>query len=96
MTKASYPLKLPASLKQAAVDMAERDGVSLNQWITMAIAIRVGAMESAKDYLARRAVGAKPGDLSRILDKVPSGPVVPGDELPEDFKPYGVTKTAAE
>ena len=33
MSKATYPLKLPASIKAAA-----DDGVSLNQWIATAVA----------------------------------------------------------
>ena len=31
MTKASYPLKLPMSVKAAAQRLAREDGVSLNQ-----------------------------------------------------------------
>jgi hypothetical protein len=31
MSKASYPLKLPASVKAAAARLAKEDGVSLNQ-----------------------------------------------------------------
>ena len=33
-----YPLKLPASLKEQAARLARDDGVSLNQWITVAVA----------------------------------------------------------
>ena len=40
MSKATYPLKLPASIKAAAARLAKEDGVSLNQWITAAIARR--------------------------------------------------------
>ena len=36
MTKARVSLNLPASLKAAAEDYAERDGVSLNQLIALA------------------------------------------------------------
>jgi predicted HicB family RNase H-like nuclease len=38
MTKTSYPLKLPASVKAAAQRLAREDGVSLNQWIAAAVA----------------------------------------------------------
>jgi hypothetical protein len=31
MSKATYPLKLPASIKAAAARLAKEDGVSLNQ-----------------------------------------------------------------
>jgi predicted HicB family RNase H-like nuclease len=33
MSKSSYPLKLPTSIKNAAARLAKEDGVSLNQWI---------------------------------------------------------------
>ncbi|MEP6869790.1 MAG: toxin-antitoxin system HicB family antitoxin, partial [Novosphingobium sp.] len=47
MIKASYPLKLPASIKAAAARLAKEDGVSLNQWISVAIAQKIGVVETA-------------------------------------------------
>jgi len=44
MSKATYPLKLPLSVKQAAQRLAKEDGVSLNQWIAAAVAEKVGVM----------------------------------------------------
>ncbi len=41
MNKATYPLKLPASIKTAAAQLAKADGVSLNQWIASAVAQEV-------------------------------------------------------
>lgn len=38
MSKATYPLKLPASIKTAAAPLPKQDGVSLNQWIATAVA----------------------------------------------------------
>jgi len=38
MSKATYPLKLPLSIKKAAQRLAKEDGVSLNQWIAAAVA----------------------------------------------------------
>jgi len=35
MSKATYPLKLPPSIKKAAQRLAKEDGVSLNQWIAV-------------------------------------------------------------
>ncbi|RUU25829.1 toxin-antitoxin system HicB family antitoxin, partial [Mesorhizobium sp. M6A.T.Ce.TU.002.03.1.1] len=61
MSKATYPLKLPLSIKEAAARLAKADGVSLNQWIASAVAQKVGAMETAADFLRRRA-GDAPGD----------------------------------
>ena len=38
ITRNRYPLRLPASLKEAAARLAKEDGVSLNQWIATAVA----------------------------------------------------------
>lgn len=68
MSKASYPLKLPVSVKDAAARLAKEDGVSLNQWIAVAIAQKIGVVETASDFLKRRAGDARPGDLLPFLD----------------------------
>ena len=57
------------------------DGVSLNLWITVALAEKVGAVETAADFFKLRAGGAKPADLFLILDKVGNEPPRPGDEM---------------
>ncbi len=36
MSRATYPLKLPNSIKKAAQRLAKEDGVSLNQWTAAA------------------------------------------------------------
>lgn len=81
MSKATYPLKLPTSIKTAAARLAREDGVSLNQWIASAVAQKVGVMETAKLFLARRAGDAKPADLLSFLAAAPKGAPVPGDEV---------------
>jgi len=67
MSKASYPLKMPQSVKAAAARLAKADGVSLNQFIAVAVAEKIGAMETAAEFLKRRAGKAKPSDLARFL-----------------------------
>jgi hypothetical protein len=82
MSKATYPLKLPASVKAAAARLARQDGVSLNQWIASAVAQKVGAVETAATFLRRRAGDARPEDLQAVLAAVPDRAPDPGDELP--------------
>ena len=77
-----YPLQLPASLKETAARLAREDGVSLNQWIVAAVAQKIGAVETAEDFLRERAEGAREGDLSRYLDRAPDAKPEAGDELP--------------
>jgi len=81
MSKASYPLKLPLSVKTAAQRLARQDGVSLNQWISVAVAEKVGAVEAAADFFKRKAGDAKPGDLLPFLENARNEPPPPGDEL---------------
>jgi len=69
MSKASYPLKLPASVKEAAARLAREDGVSLNQWIAVAIAQKIGVVETASDFLKRRAGKAVPEGMLPFLDR---------------------------
>jgi hypothetical protein len=44
MSKATYPLKLSASLKGEAERLAKLDGVLLNQWIGSAVAQKIGSV----------------------------------------------------
>jgi len=81
MSKATYPLKLPQSVKDAAARLAKQDGVSLNQWIAAAVAQKVGAVEAAADFLSARRGRAKPGRLRATLRKAPDAPPMPGDEI---------------
>jgi hypothetical protein len=81
MSKATYPLKLPASIKAAAARLAKEDGVSLNQWITAAVAQKIGAVETAADFFKRRAGNARPENLKTFLANVPDVPPEPGDEI---------------
>ncbi len=78
-----YPLQLPISLKETAARLAREDGVSLNQWISSAVAQKIGAVEAADELLKRRAAAARPGDLTRYLERAPDAAPVPGDDLPE-------------
>lgn len=86
MSKATYPLKLPASIKAAAARLAKQDGVSLNQWIASAVAQKVGAVETAAEFFRRRAGDARPEDLHAILARVPDREPEPGDELPKGWR----------
>lgn len=69
--RSAYPLKLPASVKAAAQRLAKEDGVSLNQFISAAVAEKVGSVESAESFLKQRAGKAKPADLLAYLDRAP-------------------------
>lgn len=86
MNKATFPLKLPASLKREAARIARQDGVSLNQWIATAVAQKIGVVQTAVEFLRRRAGGATGDELSSVLSDVPNRPPEVGDELPAGWK----------
>ena len=81
MTKAAYPLKLPISMKTAAERLAKEDGVSLNQWISVAIAQKIGAVETAADFLKNRAGTARAEDLLPFLKNARKESQPVGDEV---------------
>jgi hypothetical protein len=80
MSKATYPLKLPLSVKQAAQRLAKEDGVSLNQWIAAAVAEKVGVMETAAEFFKKRAGIATGAGLMRFLKNAPKVPPDPRDQ----------------
>jgi uncharacterized protein (DUF1778 family) len=51
---ATFPLRLPVSLKTALEDIAERDGTSLNQFLVVAAAEKIAAMQTEEFFLSRR------------------------------------------
>jgi hypothetical protein len=72
---------LPNSLLKRAEELALEDGVSLDVWVTSALAQKIGAVETATAFFQRRAAGAGKG-LSSYLDLIPDHPPMPGDEMP--------------
>ena len=50
-----FVLRLPEDLKEEAAKMAERMGVSLNQYVGLAVASKVGAQQEAARYFKARA-----------------------------------------
>jgi len=81
MSKATYPLKLPLSVKRAAERLAKEDGVSLNQWIAAAVAEKVGVVETAAEFFAKRRGKATGKGLMKFLRNAPRRPPDAGDEL---------------
>ena len=80
MSKATYPLKLPVSVKRTAERLAKEDGVSLNQWIAVAVAEKIGVIETAAEFFKRRA-GTKSGrGLMRFLREAPDVEPAPEDQ----------------
>ncbi len=81
MSKATYPLKLPLSVKKAAQRLAQEDGVSLNQWIAVAVVEKVGVVETAAEFFKKRAGKATGAGLMKFLRQAPDAPPGPEDQI---------------
>ena len=81
MSKATYPLKLPLSIKKAAQRLAQEDGVSLNQWIAAAVAEKVGVVETAAEFFRQRAGKATGAGMMRFLRTAAKVTPEPEDEI---------------
>lgn len=71
MSKATYPLKLPMSIKKAAQRLAKEDGLSLNQWIAAAVAKKIGVVETAAEFFAKGKGKASGAGMMKFLRKAP-------------------------
>lgn len=74
-------LRLPESLHKRLADLAAREGVSINQLITSAVAEKMAALDTAEILGARAARGSRARFMA-ALAKVPDVPPDAGDELP--------------
>jgi len=81
MNRSTYPLKLPDSIKRAAQRLAKEDGVSLNQWIAVAVAQKIGVVETAEEFFARRSQAANPARLEKFLRRAPDRMPDPQDVM---------------
>jgi len=81
MSRATYPLKLPVSIKKAAERLAKEDGVSLNQWIASAVAQKVGVVETAAEFFKKRAGNATGSGMMKFLRNAPRAVPEPHDSV---------------
>jgi predicted transcriptional regulator len=77
-------LRLPESLHKRLADLADREGISINQLIATAVAEKMAALDTEQVLEARAKRGSRPRFLA-ALAKVPDAAPVPGDELPADL-----------
>lgn len=73
-------LRLPDSIHRHIKEIARKEGVSINQFISSAVSEKVSAVITG-DYIAERAKQANLEDFERILNKVPKRKPLKGDEL---------------
>lgn len=86
-------LRLPESLHRKLGEVAERDGVSINQWISSAVAEKMSA-QLAQDYIAERAKRASRKKFDAILAKVPDVEPEEADRIPDSLRKAPRKRTA--
>ncbi|OIQ77188.1 hypothetical protein GALL_411200 [mine drainage metagenome] len=74
----SYALRLPESLKLAAKRIAAADDTTMNQFFVVAIAEKISAMETAKFFEQRAALGTA-STAQAAWDKVGANTPLPDD-----------------
>jgi len=76
----SLSLELPDSLHRSLKHAAEVDGISINQFISLAVAEKLSALQTC-EIIAERAKGASRENFLQAMAMVPKGPIAQGDEL---------------
>ncbi|MEX2465959.1 MAG: DUF6290 family protein [Gemmatimonadota bacterium] len=77
-------LRLPESLHERARELAQQEGISINQLIATALAEKISALDTV-GYLKERAARGSREAFLRALDQVPATAPIAGDELPVGF-----------
>jgi hypothetical protein len=78
---ATMSVRLPESLHNKAREMAEREGISINQLVATALAEKLSALLTV-EYLEERARRGSRAKFDRALAKVPDrGPDNEGSDL---------------
>ncbi|MDP3577777.1 toxin-antitoxin system HicB family antitoxin [Methyloversatilis sp.] len=72
-------VRLPNSVHQKVRELAERDDISVNQFIAAAVSEKMASVMTL-DYLKSEATKANRSDFDRFMRLAPDVPATPGDE----------------
>lgn len=81
-TQATYPLRLPRSLKDAVERISREDRTSINQFVATAVAEKVSALRTA-EYFADAKARADFAAFDKIMRRKGGEKPRMGDEMPE-------------
>jgi hypothetical protein len=85
-TPSKFPLRLMRSVRRAAEEFSQKEGVSLNQFINVAVSEKLAHLQHDQ-WLARRPKPT-PSVIAkglRALDRQTGNPPAVGDELPDGY-----------
>jgi len=77
----TYPLRLPRFLQEAVEKVAKREGTSIDQFIAIAVAEKLSALDTQAFFEERRQK-ANVEAFDRIMNRSGGEPPRPGDEMP--------------
>jgi hypothetical protein len=75
-------LRIPDSYHKSIKDISKSENVSINQWITSAVAEKLSALRTA-DYLEMRAERASREKFERALEALPAAEPLKADKIPD-------------
>ena len=78
-------LRLPESVHGKLAELAEQEGISINQFVNSAVAEKLAALMT-QEYLAQRSQRASRSKFDAVLAKIPLARPVPGDEIPQGVR----------
>ena len=78
----SLTVRIPESLHNGLREISKREGVSINQYIAIAVTEKMSVINTM-DAIAERKKEGKKEDILGVLSKVRSRPPLPGDEITE-------------
>lgn len=76
----TFPLRLPVSMKAALEEMSARDGTSMNQFLVIAAAEKIAAMETQR-FFEERKRRADRSAFRRVLNRKGEEPPRPDDKV---------------
>ena len=76
----TYPLRLPRSIRSGVERFSKEDGVSINQFVSMAVAEKL-AMRQAEAYFAERRARADLPAFDKLMQRQGWEPPRSGDEI---------------
>ena len=80
MRQSSFPLRLASSLQEEARKTARSEGISLNQFINLALAEKISVLRT-EDFFRERGARANTKKARKILKRAGNEPPREGDEI---------------
>jgi predicted transcriptional regulator len=75
-------VRLPNSVHQKVKELAQRDGISVNQFIAAAVSEKMASVMTL-DYLKSEAAKGSRSDFESFMNAIPNASVAKGDEWPK-------------